>query len=324
MATGGLHLSRRLEQMLPGVVSKRYQLLHFYEGVIAPTVADLEVGAAEVVRESMTEVGDAAIVSDGAWNMPIVDLSADETRYRVVMFASAFSYTFQQMRAMEKAGNANTINNRKQMLAMRAIAERVNHFAAFGNSSLGITGFINDAGVTANNSTFDLDDAATTPDAIAEFFIDQAATVAEDSNGTFMAGDVLVSHPIYTLLAKTRMTDGSQTLINYLLENPYISSIKWLPELKAATLAANSTGQASKDRIIFYPFERIMGDNADPMLEMDQPEIIERHVEPTQLMPNEYWENRNGRTVIPMFMCCTPTMINYKESMRYVDVPVLA
>lgn len=320
MATGGQHLYRRLEQLLPGVVAKRYRRLKFYEGMIVPTLADLQAGAAEVVREQLAEVGDAAVVSDGAFNIPVVDISATDTRYRVVMIASAFSFTMQQLRAAEQAGNANFVDSRKQRLAMRSIAERLNKFAAYGDAALGLTGFMNEAAVTANNSSFNLYTA--TPDQLSEFFIDEAATISKDSSGTFEGVDVLVSHDVYVQLAKTRMTDGTTSVLNYVLENSggIIASIQWVDESGTDKLAAAGVGEADKDRVVFYPFERVDGDT-DTSLEEQAPDILERHVEPTQIAPEDYWETKNLRKVIPMFACASPTIINYPEALRYVDVP---
>lgn len=320
MATGGLYLFRRLEQLLPGVVSKPYRRLKFYEGMVVPTIADLQAGAAEVVRESLSEVGDAAIVSDGAVDIPVVDISSDEERYRVLMFASAFSFTMQQMRAIEAAGNAQMVSARKQALAMRSIAERVNTFTAYGNTGLGLTGFLNNADVTADDNSTNLYTA--TPDVLAEFFIEGAAAISVAEEGTFEAADVLVSHDIYVLLSSTRMTDGSMNVLNYILLNSggLVRSVQWASECGTTRLTAAGVGETDKDRIVFYPFERMAAD-VDDSLEMDMPEILERHVEPVQVAPQDYWEVKNLRQVVPMFMCTTPTMINYPQAMAYVDVP---
>ena len=319
MTTGGRYLFRRLEQLLPGVVSKPYRRLRFYEGQIVPTMADLEAGAAEVVRESLSAVGDAALVSDGTVDIPVVDISATEARYRIFMYASAFSYTMQEMRAIEKAGDASFVNSRKQAIAMRSIAERVNKFAAYGSAAHGVTGFMNNGAVTADNNSTNL--WSLTPDQLKDFFMDWAASVSKATSGTFDSLDVIVSHDINTLLTITRMTDGESSVKDVILRNSdYIRSIRWVDEAAFNNMVG---GQVNKDRIVFYPFEDlgIVAEGRDQSLELAQPEVLERHVEPVQVAPSEYWEVKNLRTVVPMFMCVTPTIINYPESIRYVDVP---
>ena len=306
MATGGQFLFRRLEQLLPGVLGRRYRALMFESGEIVPTIGDLQAGASEVVRDTVTEVGDAAIVSDGAFDIPIVDLSADEDRYRVLMLAAGMSWTFQQMRAMEKAGNAQFITNRKMMLANRVIAEKANKIGAFGNSALGLTGALNNASVTVNDSSFNPYTA--TPDALAEFFIDELGAVVASTNAVEYPDSVGVSIELEFLLIGTRMPDGSTSVMKHILDNSrYISKIVGLPECNFANLEANGVlaGGTNKDRIIMMPMD---------------PEVIERHVETTQVAPSEYHEVKALRHCVPMFQCVTPTIVNYPGALRYIDV----
>lgn len=323
MTTGGQYLSRRLEQLLPGVIAKPYELLKFYEGIIIPTVADLEAGAPEVLREKVSEVGDAVLTSDEAIDIPVVDISAEEVRYRTFMIASAFSFTMQQLRAIQKAGNANMVEPRKQLTAMRSIAERDNDLAAFGSGVRGITGFLNNGSVPAENSSTDLYDAATTADTVREFILDWAVAVGRATNGRFMSSDLVISYDLYQHLAKKRVPDGSMSVLNNLLQESgdLIRSITWAFEAGFSKLNAAGAGETDKDRITFYPFERMQAD-IDPEMEQFQvPEIIERHIEPTQVAPEEFWEVRGLRRVIPMFRCCTQTIINFPEAMQYVDHP---
>jgi hypothetical protein len=325
MATGGMSLQERLRQLLPGVVTQPYEQLKYYDGTIVPTVPDLQPGAPEVLREQLKEVGDAAVVSDEAVDIPVVDISATEARYRTFMIASAFSYSLQQMRAIEAASNADAIgaarHARKMQTGMRSIAERDNKIAAYGG--YGVTGFLNDASVTSDDNSTNLYTA--TADALSEFFIDKAATVASSTDGRFVAGDLVLSYDLYVLLAKKRMTDGNRSVMSYLLDpqvtGGVIRSITWSFEAGHAKLAANGAGVADKDRIVFYPFERMAAD-IDPDMEMfNQPEIVERHIEPTQIAPGDFWQTKDLNKVVPMFRCCTQTIINHPEAMLYVDVP---
>ena len=320
MVSGGKYLFRRLEQLLPGVVSKRYERLRFHDGVIHPVLADLEAGAAEVIRDNLQEVGDSAIVSDGAFDIPVVDIAATESRYKIMMIASGFSWTMQQMRAMDKAENADFVSSRKQLLAMRSIAERVNNLAAFGVHQLGFTGFINDPRVVADDTTLNL--YTISPDEVATFFLERSAEVSIAFGGTFASANVLVSHRIFVMLNSRRMSDGAQSIASYIAANNggIIDQITWTTEAGFASLQNAGVGVANKDRIVFYPSERLNGDQ-DATLANNQPEMIERHIEPAQVAPIDYWEVKGLRQVVPMFMCTTPTIINYPESMRYVDVP---
>ncbi|MEO1208290.1 MAG: major capsid family protein [Cyanobacteria bacterium J06638_20] len=314
-----LFLSRRLEQLLLGVLTKRYRALYFSSGIVIPTVADLEVGASEVVREKIAEIGAAAILAENANDIPVIDMEVGEDRYRVLMVASSVSYSMQQMRAMEKAGNANMIDARKMVIANRAIEEKDNKLAAFGSTPLGMTGFLNNGSVTINNSSFDFWAGATTAKQMAEFILDELAVVVNTSDGAEVPSDLLLSISLDRRLKSVQMSDNAdRSVYEYLLANG-ISSITPVPECGAAKLEANGVlaGGTNKDRIVFYPREEL--GMVDPETEMPLPEVVERHIEPLQQAPMDFWETKNLRTVIPMFKCVTPTIVNYPSAMRYVN-----
>jgi hypothetical protein len=309
MATGGVMLYRALEQKLPMVLGKRYRELKFENGTIVPTTADLEPGAAEIVRETVEEIGDADIVSDGAFDIPIVDVSASEDRYKIFMVASAFSYTFQQERAYEK-GNFQ-VNDRKMKLARRSIAERHNRIGAYGDTRLNVPGFLNNPLINLDNNSFDPYNAATTPDQIAAFFIDTIKALHTASNNVEMPSDCLISVPLYFLLIKLRMSNSSMTLMEYiekaLSDNEITFNLRKCEECNSSALEARGVqaGGTNKDRIVLYPKD---------------PEVVERHIELPKMMPMEWVNVKEGRRVYPMFSCTTQTVINYPGAMRYIDI----
>lgn len=321
--TAGLHLSRRLEQLLPGVIGKRYRKLLFSEGEIVPTLADLEVGAKEVVRERVGETGTARLLANNANDIPLVNLDLGEDKYPVFMIAAGLGYSFQDMRSIQKAGNANMISSRRISAANRVIEERDNKFAAFGDTALGLTGFVNNAAVTANSTTFNPYTA--TPDQLADFFMDEISPVVRSSNSAEIPGDVIVSIDFDLLISSKRMTDGNSTVKQYVLQNnDYVRSIRGVPEVGFQFLEDNGVlaGGTNKDRVIFYPFERLPQEMTDEqgLADMVTPEVCERHIEPLQQFPVEWHERRDGRYIVPFFKCSTPSIINYPSAMRYTDI----
>lgn len=313
MATGGSFLYRALEQKMPEVLKRRYRDLIFENGRVVPTMADLEPGAAEIVRDTLDEVGNADILGDGAFDIPIVDVSGSEDRYKIWMIASAFSFTFQQERALDFAGNKAQIEDRKQMLAKRSIAERHHRIAAYGDSRLGATGFLNNSSVVQNNSSFDPNTA--TPDDLAEFFVDELKAAHTASNNVEMPMDVLVSTGLYFKLVKSRMPDSSTSVLNYIEQALSDSDVKFsitkCQECDSAKLEAANVqpGGTNKDMVAFY--------TKDPI-------VVERHIEQIKLMPFEWVTIRDGRRIFPMFSCTTSTIINYPSAFRYTKVPQVA
>jgi len=307
MATGGMFLPRELEQVLVGVLERKYRNLFFEDGTVVPTMQDLQPGANEVLREFMDQVGAAEVLADGAWDVPIIGISKGEERYPVRMIASAFERTFHMSRALQFTGDTTPIGIRSANLAGRSIAERVNRYTAYGATTLGETGFVNNGDVTLNNSSFNPYTA--TPSELVDFFMDQLATIAADTSTVFgYSSKLLLSVQLDLLLSRRIMPDSGLTVKRHLTQEiMYITEIQAVPELNHTFLEANGvlSSGTNKDRMVFYPFD---------------PEVNERHIESLQVMPEEWWGKQGGRHIIPLFQCVTPAINNFPVSMLYVDV----
>lgn len=311
VASGGTHLYRDLEQKLPGILTPRYRELPFEAGRVVPTMVDLQAGAYEVVRRIYDEFGTAKVLADGAYDIPLVDLSSSEDRYRILMIAAAFSIGFQEERHANFAGRS--LNTDKMKVASRAIQEKRNRIAAFGDTATGITGFLNNANVTLNNSSFDPYAGTTTADDLADFLIQQIEELHTASNNVFYPTAAAVSTSLYFRMVRMRMPDTQTTVLNYIIAAlkeqgvDIVFQILKLKECESSLLEANGVqaGSTNKDRVVLYPLD---------------PEVIERHVEMIKLAPPEYIERRDMKTIYPMFGCVTPVIVNYPAALRYIDV----
>lgn len=309
MATGGLNLYDALTKKLPEVITKRYRDLPFENGTIVPTVTDLQPGDAELSRDLLEEVGDAEIVGDDTTNFPIVDLSAEEDRYKILMVANGFSFTYNQIAAYERAGNFQQVNNRKMMVARRGIAERMNKLAAFGNAGQGITGFLNNPNVPLDNSSFDPWDANTTGDDLSDWVQEQVEVAYTANNNSYMPSELLCSTEFWFLLNRKRMSDSGEKVINHLTqgENPPLRRIVWSSETRSSALEANGVQAANTDldRLVLYPLDEM---------------VVDRHNSTVGLLPPDYIQTKGTRKIYPMFGLTSPTMINIPYAMRYITV----
>lgn len=305
MATGGTFLSRKLEQLLPGVKTKRYAALTFENGALVPTMADLESGAVEIVAQMMNEVGSAAILGSDAFDLPVVDVSVEEDRYKILMVGAGFSYTFDEERKAEK-GNF-PINNYRMMAARRAIAETHERLAAFGDVNAAITGVLNNASVTLNNSSFNPNTA--TPDELINYFVDEVSAMYAASNSVEMASMALVGTKLQFKLLR-RLGETSDTVYSYIIKALSASGLNFSIKAHRFCDSANlerfglQAGGTNKDRIAWYPLD---------------PDVVERHIELPQLMPADWQYVKDGRKVFPMFSCTTPVIVNYPGAFRYTD-----
>ncbi|MBW4422490.1 MAG: DUF2184 domain-containing protein [Myxacorys californica WJT36-NPBG1] len=297
--SAGAILKRWLEQKLPGVLEKRYRQLQFENGSLVPTMADLQPGAATLVQEQMEVVGEAAIVADEAFDIPLADVGAEEVQFKIIAVFSGFHFTFRQMQAAQFSNVP--LSDKKAFAARRAIAEKMNKIAAFGAAKYDCTGFLNNPDVPVNSSSFNPETA--TADDVIEWFIDEIVSIESNTELTESPTVALVTPELHGILMKKRVGDSNLNIKQYILGNTDLTDIRKVTELKSATLEANGVQAAAtnKDRILLYPLD---------------PEIVERHIEMTKPLPEEY---RNAKYITPMYACTSPVIWNFPKAARSID-----
>jgi len=313
VVNGGTALYRDLEQRLPGLLAPKRRELPFESGMLVPTMPDLAPGSYEVVKTVISDVGNATILGDGAFDFPVVDASASEDRYRNLMAVAGFTIGFQTSRHEAYSASIDTLRLRqydvKMQTCIRAIQEKRNRIAAFGDTAIGATGLLNNANVTPDNNSFNPYTA--TADDLIDFFIAQVEVFYTASNNVFFPTTALVSDALYFKLVRSRVPDGNMTvkdhIENALKEGGVTFKIEKVKEAGFAQLEANGIQSpgTNKDRIVLYPLD---------------PEVVERHVEMIQLAPVQYLQVQGLNTLYPMFGCMTPTIINYTNAVEYIDV----
>lgn len=313
----GLYLYRDLEQRLPNLIEPRRRELPFESGVDIPTMTDLDPGAYEIVSTVINDVGDAKILADGAFDFPLVDASASEDRYRVLMAVAGFHIDFQSERR-EAYASANSTSrlrvrqyDQKMKTCIRAIQEKRNRIAAFGDSKLNFTGLLNNANVTLNNSSFDPYAVGTTALVLKDFFINEVQDFYSNSNDVFFPSVGLVSNEMYFRLITLIMPNTETTVKDHiekaLSDEGMKFEIRKRQECGSAKLEAAGVqaGATNKDRIVLYSLD---------------PEVLERHIEMIQMVPQKYVETHGLKTIYPMFGCTSPVIINYPGAFTYIDV----
>ncbi|NEZ65526.1 DUF2184 domain-containing protein [Leptolyngbyaceae cyanobacterium CCMR0082] len=324
MPTGGTFLYRSLQQRLAKVIGRRLKTLHFHNGDLIPNFADLTPGVRTVIQEEVLDYGEAGLMAPEAADIPLVAVEAQDAEYRVVYPMAGFSYSFQEsltQQAAESDPYITRINTRRSKMqgARRVIEERCNDVAAYGESGLGFTGLLNNANVTLNDSTFDPFDAASTPDQIIEWFLNEVGGVAVDTNNVEHPTVALVSTELDNLFDRKRLPDAPETIKSFILRTQRersqrvpggIQDIIGIQECRSSRLEAKGVHSAgnNKDRIALY--------------DMD-PENLERHIMPglMDMFPEDWVETRGGRKIYPMYSCVSETIIPFPGAIRYLDHP---
>ena len=321
MPTGGIYQSRQLQYRVRNVLKARRRFLPFgYTGNIIPTMSDIQPGIRELVQDEVLEFGDVDIGAIDADDIPLVEIQGRENTYRVFMPRAGYPVRFAETLSDNVARSNGIQYNPTQVrenAVIRLIEEQYNKLTAVGNSTLSITGMLNNANVTVVNSSFDPFDAASTPDAIANWFLTLVGDIFKNSNNVEYPNTALVSTALHELFAQRRMPDGNDTILSFimraqqarseLLPGQRLENIVPLVECGSDYLEANGveSGGTNRDRIVLYP---------------NDPEVVERHAMSGAIaaFPDDWAIVKGARKIYPMYSFLSEVMINFPGAFSYI------
>lgn len=291
-------LYRDLQQRLATILEELRRPLPYEDGTLVPTLVDLQAGMEELIREYFETVGNADIVSGDAHDFPTVEVGAGENAYPIYMVGSGFNMTLKQERNATARGTQ--FSDRKMRAAERAIAERLNLIAAYGDARVNATGLLNNAAVTTINSSetpFTM-----TGNQLFEFVMASVEAVHTGSNSTLAPNTINVSTELDYAMQRKFLADSATPVKTALSQNGI--TVIGTQEARSVNLTARGIGQANKDRMVIY---------------VRDPEVVERHIEVTQMAPEDYVQVNGLRRSYPMFACTTPVIINWPGAFTYID-----
>lgn len=318
-----LYLAEQQKQMLPGVVAQRRRGLPFAQGEQHVVLPLLEPGKKTTSRAILETIGQAVITAGGATDFGRTRQGVSEDETPTFYITSSTGQTFDEMRSERSALQQAQADGTKLAGVRRVIMEEENVLAAVGNTSLGVTGWLNNPLIaTVNEATFNPYDAAATD--LAAYLQDGLSSVVIRTGGAQRAGHILISIKLYReLVTKTVGANGDMTVLRFLLENdPDILSIRPSYECGSAFLNANGAGETNKDRIVFYPMEEdpeyLLSDGAIESGVM--PMHSERITEPLTQYPQEFHFTEGDLYGIPYFKRTTPVIFRDVTGYSYYDV----
>jgi len=239
---------RQLEHIKTGAYDKKYKELK--ATMLFPVSTEASPGARTITFRSFSKVGLAKIVSDYANDFPRVDVYAEEKTANVRSIGESYGYSIQEIRESQMAGT--NLDSRRASAARRTNDEKVNDIAFNGDDDYGLQGFINYPGITEytipNGAGGDEEWSTKTPDEIVADVSGIITAVIDLTNGREVPDTLLLPIAQYNILINVRMTDGdSNNILNFIMKNnPYLSSIEWVTEMKGA-------GVGGADRMMVYP-----------------------------------------------------------------------
>lgn len=210
-----------------------------------PMATDIPADASTYAFPVWTRTGKAKVIANGAKDIPRIDLEVQEITGKVHTLGAAYGYELMELRSAARTGT--DLQNMKPRAARMAIEDELDQMLAFGQTatqtSLGVTGLCNNAGVGVETNNFTVWAAGDTADALVAELNSVPAEMAETvKQAAGLLPDTLLLAPVnYNIIAQKRMGDGSDMTVLkwFLANNPYIKSVAPWHKLSTANAGGN-------------------------------------------------------------------------------------
>lgn len=239
------------DQQLALVKARTYDVEHkaLKALQLLPVSVDQDPGATHILWRSYDKVGMAKIIADYANDFPRADIAGVEHSSPVKDLGMSYGYSIKEIRRAQKAGIA--LDNKRAEACRRAIDEKQDKVAWFGDAKSKLPGFINAEGITeyvaSNGAGGSKTWASKTADEIVADFAAIVSTAPESTNGIEQPDTVILPLSLYLKLQNTPYgSNRDKMLLQFIRENfPQITRIDWVVDLATA-------GAGGSTRVMAY------------------------------------------------------------------------
>ena len=292
----GLFLDRQLEYIRPQIFEVEYGDIKY--PTILPVTAEAGPGAQTFTYRIMDATGDFKLISDAADDLPRADVSQTEKSINIRSFGGSFGYTVQELRAAQMANLS--LEQRRASAVRRAYEEKVESVAMFGEGSVSLAGFFNNATVDVISANKWFSTASVTAQEMLEILNQGVSAIISGSKMKEQPDTILISYEDYNIISTTRNSDSSDvTVLEYFLRtNPFIRDVEPINQLAAA----NSS--LAKNRMVVYKRD---------------PQKVQLHIpQPLELFPPQ---QRGLEFIVPAHARVGGVALYYPKSVKYVQAP---
>lgn len=246
-AAENIFFERELEQVRAKSYDVKYPALK--ARTLIPVNNETDPGAETVRYEQYDSVGVAKIIASYANDLPRADVVAKEFRAPIKSLGMSFGYSIQDIRAARMAGKP--LETRKANAARKAVEEKIDAIAAFGDELTGLLGLLNQPNVgnfaVPAGEKGGTEWANKTPDEILKDMNGITNGIVVDTHGVEEPDTLLLPLDQYGIIATTPRSPNSDTTILefFLKSNPHIRNVE--PWHKLAGAGAGGT-----DRMVCY------------------------------------------------------------------------
>ena len=292
----GLFLDRQLEYIRPQIFEVEYADIKY--STILPVTAEAGPGSQQFTYRIMDATGDFKLISDAADDLPRADVSQTEKSINIRSFGGSFGYTVQELRAAQMANLS--LEQRRASAVRRAYEEKVESVAMFGEGSVSLAGFFNNATVDVISANKWFSTSAVTAQEMLEILNQGVSAIISGSNMKEQPDTILMPYEDYNIVSTTRNSDSSDvTVLEYFLRtNPFIRNVEPINQLAAA----NSS--LIKNRLVVYKRD---------------PQKVQLHIpQPLELFPPQ---QRGLEFIVPAHARVGGVALYYPKSVKYVQAP---
>ena len=292
----GLFLDRQLEYIRPQIFEVEYADIKY--STILPVTAEAGPGSQQFTYRIMDATGDFKLISDAADDLPRADVSQTEKSINIRSFGGSFGYTVQELRAAQMANLS--LEQRRASAVRRAYEEKVESVAMFGEGSVSLAGFFNNATVDVISANKWFSTSSVTAQEMLEILNQGVSAIISGSNMKEQPDTILMPYEDYNTVSTTRNSDSSDvTVLEYFLRtNPYIRNVEPINQLAAA----NSS--LAKNRLVVYKRD---------------PQKVQLHIpQPLELFPPQ---QRGLEFIVPAHARVGGVALYYPKSVKYVQAP---
>ena len=181
---------------------------------IVPVRTAINEGAEEYTYRVLDGVGVSRIIANYAEDLPRVDVQGKEVTTKLFGHGASYGYSIQDMRRARMSGLP--LDAERAELAREVIARKNDEIIASGESSISITGFYNNSGVslvTPTTGTW----LTATADQIVDDLLKLERAIIVDSNAVESPDTVVLSPSQFALANTKRLSNTETTALEFFL-----------------------------------------------------------------------------------------------------------
>jgi len=269
--------ARELEFVKARTYDKRYP--EYKAQALIPVSTEAGAGAESITYRQFDSVGLMKLIANYADDLPRADVYGAEFTSPVRSLGGSYGWNLQEIRNGQMSGRP--LSTRKAEAARLAYEQTVNRLAWYARAadgkSSGLNGFLHNANITKKTAPNNAGDTSRkwvdkTADEILLDLNNGVNDIIELTKGVEIPDTVLLPIKQYTHIATTPRSATSDTTILefFLRNNPNITSVEWVNELKdVSPKPSDPTGSGTCDCMIVY--------KRDPIkLTLELPQMFEQ------------------------------------------------